>query len=265
MPKGKPWTEEEVYYLQDNWGSVSIKGIANKLNRSFDAVKQKSQKMGLGDPRLHYDGLTVNQLASVLNVEHRTLRNWIKLYDFPARFKLFSRKERTLVVSYEDFWKWAEANKNMLDFSKIERLSIGPEPEWVEEKRKADQLKNLHVPRTHNTPWSKRDDARLKQMLKQFKYTYPEIAGTLKRSQVAVKKRIRDLGLKERPVRLPNHTKYTPEVEQQLVDMLGKGYSFEVIASRLNKSSLGVRGKAERMGYKFKNGVPYLEDNQEAK
>lgn len=150
-----------------------------------------------------------------------------------------------------------EKNKHMIDFSKVERLSLGPEPEWVEKKRKADQIKKLRVPKPHNTPWSKDDEAKLIWMLKQFKYTYPEIATELNRTQGAVKRRIYDLGLKARPVRLPNHNKYTKEDERIIVEMLEKGYCFEEIANRLNRSSLGVRGKAERMGYKFKNGVPY--------
>ncbi|RWR06735.1 hypothetical protein QNH23_06405 [Siminovitchia fortis] len=259
MRRGKKWSEEELEYLEDKWGAVSIKGIAKKLNRSVNAVKLKAQRMGLGDARSHFDGITVSQLSLVLNTHYGILKNWIKLYDFPARKKVFAAENKVLVVTYQDFWKWAKENRHMLDFSRFERLSLGPEPKWVEEKRKADQIKKLHVPKPHNTPWSKDDDEKLKWMLNQFKYTYPEIAEELKRSQAAVKRRILDLGLKQRPIRLPNHIKYSPEEERLLIDLLGKGYCFEEIADRLNRSALGVRGKAERLGYKFKNGVPYLE------
>ncbi len=259
MGRGKKWSEEELEYLEDKWGVVSIKGIAKKLNRSVNAVKLKAQRMGLGDARSHFDGITVSQLSLVLNTHYGILKNWIKLYDFPARKKVFAAENKVLVVTYQDFWKWAKENRHMLDFSRFERLSLGPEPKWVEEKRKADQIKKLHVPKPHNTPWSKDDDEKLKWMLNQFKYTYPEIAEELKRSQAAVKRRILDLGLKQRPIRLPNHIKYSPEEERLLIDLLEKGYCFEEIAVRLNRSALGVRGKAERLGYKFKNGVPYLE------
>lgn len=258
--KARRWSDEDIEYLESSWGAVSIKGIAKKLGRSINAVKLKAQRIGLDDARTHYDGITVSQLSSVLNTDYGTLKNWIKSYSFPAKKKTFAVENKVLVVAYDDFWKWAEDNKHMLDFSRLERLSIGPEPEWVEEKRKADQLTKLHTPKPHNTPWSTGDDARLKWMLQQHRYSYPEIANEVKRTQAAVKRRILDLGLKERPVRLPNNRKYTEKEEKQLVEMLEKGYCFEEISERLDRSAFGVRGKAERMGYKFKNGVPYKSD-----
>jgi hypothetical protein len=252
----KPWTEEEVDYLESNWGSLSINGIAKHLNRSFHSVKMKARRLGLSDPLLHFDGITLHQLSSVLNISDTVLRHWVKQYDFPAKQKLFVKERRVLVVKYKDFWDWAKRNKQMIDFSRLEPNILGPEPSWVKEKRKADQIKNIHLSKTKRTPWSKDEDAWLKWMLKKFKYTYPEIAAELKRSQGAIKRRIKDLGLKERPVRLPNHFRYTEEEVKLLIDLYEKGYSFEVIGKMLNKSALGVRGKLERMGYKFRNGVP---------
>lgn len=257
--QARNWTKEEIDYLEESWGSVSIKGIARKLNRSINAVKIKAHRTGLDDARFHFDGITISQLSLVLNTDYGILKNWIKIYGFPAKRKLFAAENKVLVVTYQDFWKWAKDNKHMLDFSRLERLALGPEPGWVEEKRKADQIKKIHVPKPHNTPWSKDDDAKLKWMLSKFKYTYPEIAVELKRSQGAVKRRIYDLGLKERPVRLSHTNKYSPEDEVQLISLLEKGYCFEEVASRLNRSAMAVRGKAVRMGYRFKNGVPYLD------
>lgn len=257
MAKGRRnWTQEEVEYLENSWGVVSIKRIARNLGRSINAIKLKANRLGLNDPRTHIDGITINQLSKVLNTDYNILKNWIKRYGLPAQQKLVACEQKVRIITYDDFWWWAEWNKHMIDFSRFEKGDLGPEPDWVEEKRKADQIKKLHVPKPHNTPWSKDDDAKLLWMLRQFKYTYPEIAKELKRTQSAVKRRILDLGLKERPVRLPNHNKYTKEEEELLIELLEKGYCFEEIANRLNRSALGVRGKAERMGYKFINGVP---------
>lgn len=208
--------------------------------------------MGLGDPMLHFDGITVNQLATVLNTSYSILKNWITLYEFPAKQKVFVTELKVLVVRYEDFWKWAEQNKQMLDFSRLEPNLLGPEPDWVEEKRKADHIKKMKI---KTTPWTKDDDANLKHMLNAFRYTYTEIARQLNRSEAAVKRRILDLGLKQRPIRRNNHIKYTPEEVEKLITMYEKGYDLDTIAEALNKSALGVRGKLERMGYKFSNGV----------
>jgi|SRR5690625_2189426 len=260
--KGKRWTKEELLYLEESWGVISRKGIARKLGRTVLAVQLKAQRLGLGDPLLHLDGITISQLAQVLNLHYGIIRNWRDKYCLPVKKKVVAHSEAVQYVCYTDFWKWAEKNKQMIDFSRIERLSMGPEPNWVDEKRKADQIKKLHKPNPHNTPWSSSEDSRLRWMLKQYKYTYPEISKELGRSQGAVKRRMLDLGIKARPIRLPNHNKYTKKEEKLIIEMMENGYCFEEIATRLGKgrSALGVRGKVERMGYKFRNGVPYKEE-----
>lgn len=256
MQMVKHWTEEELSYLEQNWGTVSIKGIANKLGRSVIAIKVKSQRLGFTDPRFAFEGITVNQLAFALNISYSILKNWIKLYDFPAKKKVFCQESKVLIVQYKHFWKWAEANKQMIDFSKVEKNILGPEPAWVESKRNADLIKARTIKKSQNDPWSYEEDNILKGMLNAYRYTYPEIAQRLNRSEGAIKRRISDLGLKQRPIRLNNHVKYKPEEVELIITLFDKGHCLEDIASRINKSALGVRGKLERMGYKFKNGVP---------
>ena len=41
--KKKQWTEKEEAYLQDKWGTVSIKGLAKALGRSENAVVVKAE------------------------------------------------------------------------------------------------------------------------------------------------------------------------------------------------------------------------------
>ncbi|MBT2722293.1 hypothetical protein [Bacillus sp. ISL-46] len=256
MGVGKTWTTDEVNCLEEIWGTVSIKGIANKLGRTVTAVKLKASRMGLIDPRFAFEGITVNQLALAINVSYGILKNWIKIYEFPAKKKVFCKKNKVLIVSYADFWKWAEKNKQMIDFSRVEKNMLGPEPKWVEEKRNADFIKARKIRKSHNHAWTIEEDNILKGMLSAYKYTYPEIAQRVNRSEGAVKRRIKDLSLKQRPIRLNNHIKYKPEEVELIVTLFDKGHCLEDIASRINKSALGVRGKLERMGYKFKNGVP---------
>lgn len=258
---GKTWMEEELSYLEDNWGSTSIKGLAKKLNRSVNAIRIKAQRIGLIDQRFAFEGITVNQLAIALNISYSLLKNWIKIYDFPAKKKLFCQENRVLVVSYTDFWKWANENKQMIDFSRLEKNMLGPEPAWVIEKRNADFIKARKIKKSSNHAWTKEEDNILKGMLSAYRYTYPEISQRLNRSEGAVKRRISDLGLKARPIRLNNHIKYKPEEVELIVSLFDKGHCLEDIASRINKSALGVRGKLERLGYKFKNGVPIKDVN----
>lgn len=255
----KTWTKKEITYLEESWGKYSIKAIAKSLDRTVNAVKLKAQRLGLSDARFHFDGITINQLAEAINVSYSILKNWIKLYGFPAKKKLFAEESRVLIVRYDDFWKWAEQNKHMIDFSRIEKNILGSEPDWVEVKRNADLIKKSKIKRSKSNAWTKAEDNTLKGMLNAYSYTYPEIARRLNRSEGAIRTRIKDLGLKQRPVRLNNHIKYTEEEVRLIVDLYEKGYCLEDIADRINKSALGVRGKLERLGYKFKNGVPIKE------
>ena len=41
------WSAKDLDYLEDNYGFISVEGIAKKLNRSREAVRQKAQLLGL--------------------------------------------------------------------------------------------------------------------------------------------------------------------------------------------------------------------------
>ncbi|ARD47595.1 SANT/Myb-like DNA-binding domain-containing protein [Sporosarcina sp. P33] len=258
----KNWTAEEVEYLEDQWGVISYKTIAKKLGRTVNSVKIKATRLNLGDPRKCFNGLTLLQLSEVIGVNYNALNHWVKVYDLPVVNKRLASKKSVMFIKIEDFWKWAEKNKEMIDFSRFEKNMLGAEEEWVGVKRSADQAKRLYVDKSNKNPWSEEEDRMLRSMVNAHSFTYPEIAQRLKRSQGAVKRRLLDLDMKARPVRLNNQVKYTHADVAALLDLVSKGYSMEDIGYRLNKSALGIRGKLERMGYKFRNGVPYKLDGE---
>ncbi|KGE20658.1 sigma-70 region 4 domain-containing protein [Paenibacillus wynnii] len=251
MGCAKNWTKEEIDYLQDKWGSISLKSISQNLGRSIDAVKLKAGRMGLGDSRMNFDGITVNQLALALDKSYGQIVNyWVPDYGLPVRRKLFANTARVLVIGYEEFWKWAEQHKELLNLAKMEPNTLGAEPAWTKVKRKADQMRSQKTFQAVN--WTPEEDQRLVQVLGTKGMTYPEVARLFDRSEASVKRRLHDLGVKVRPERLDNHTKYTPNEVQTLLRMAQEGYSYETIAQTLRKSALGVRGKLERMGFDFK-------------
>lgn len=250
MGNGKTWTPEDVAYLEDSWGSVSIKGIAKKLGRTVNAVKLKAQRIGLGDPLLHYEGITISQLMNALDKSYNTVYVWISKYGMPVKEKLFAREMRVKVISYNDFWKWAEKHKELINLAKMEPGTLGPEPGWVKIKRSADQARSQKT--RQSVAWSESEDQQLRQMVKSAGMTYPKLAEYFKRSEASIKRRLYDLNIKFRPERLNNHIKYTPEEIELLSSMATQGYGYETIAQKLGKSALGVRGKLERMGFDFK-------------
>ena len=64
--------------------------------------------------------------------------------------------------SCDGSWEWAEANQSFLDFSKFERYALGPEPNWVADKRKRDIKRSMHYLKT---PWTPLEDSQLKKYL----------------------------------------------------------------------------------------------------
>lgn len=233
------WTKEELEYLDNSWGRVTIPGIAKKLGRSVNAVKLKAQKTG--HTRHLHSGLCVTclQLAQAINHDYDTVRNW-------AKYGLHIKKQASVKVKYdvidiEDFWKWAESHKQLIKFDRIEPLVLGPEPEWVAEARRA-----AFAGKRSTSPWTSFDDDKLIHMLNEYKYSYSEIANELNRTEGAVKRRISTLGLKQRPVRRSDR-KWTDNQVKILTDMVERGYTWEQIGKALGRTACAVRGKYERL------------------
>lgn len=247
----KWWTKDEVDFLEDKWGTYSLKAIAKHLNRSTEAVKLKAQRMGLSNGSLAFDGITLNQLMVALNKDYGYTANaWIERYNMPVRTKVFAIKKRVKVITYADFWKWAEQHKTLINFAKVEENILGPEPAWVKKKRDADQL--AFQKSKVALEWTKADDQRLLQLVKHDGMTYTKLSKMFNRTESAIKRRLSDLNCKFRPERLNNHIKYTEDETKTLIEMAEAGYSYETIAQRIGKGALGVRGKLERMNFDFK-------------
>lgn len=189
----KNWTEEEYNFLEDKWGIVSIPTIAKSLGRTEDAVKLKAYKLGMRRHIHACEEITINQLIKALGGHYQyTVDRWIK-HGFPVKYKKSVRKKYK-VFKLEDFWKWAEQHKDILD--------------------------------------------------------------RLKRTGGAIKRRMVDLGLKQRPLKADNHTPWTNDEIKMLLNLRHKGFGPEAIANKLEgkRSSLAVRGKLERMGLIGGNG-----------
>ena len=245
----RQWTNEEVDYLQDSWGGVSVKGIAKRLERSIPSIKNKARKLGLGDPMLHFDGITISQLMQALDKSYNTVYSWIARYNMPVKEKLFMQEKRVKVIGYKEFWEWAEQHKELLNFAKIEENAIGAEPAWVKVKRSADKKRSQRT--WLSTAWTEKEDQRLLQMVKLTNMTYPELASLLSRTESSIRRRLYDLNSKHLPKRMGN-AKYTDKDIYTLKEMAIAGYGYETIAKKIGKSANGVRGKLERMNFDFK-------------
>lgn len=245
MARGKTWTKEEIDYLLDRWGEVSVKGIADRLGRSISAVRQKGYRIGLGKPTDHMDGVLVHQFAKETGISYSTIMWWIKNKKFPAKQKTLVEEEKYWYVNIDDFWKWAEKNKELINFAEFEEYILGAEPEWVKEMRKRDR-KNIVKINSNKKFWTDSEDRRLKFLVEQQKYTSTDIARKLGRSEAAIRRRIYDLDIGIRPKR-SKHKLWTDREIEILVEMNNKGYGHCIIADKLGRTEHSIRGKLERL------------------
>jgi hypothetical protein len=240
---GKRWQKEEKEYLQSKWGTVSISSIAKKLNRSVNAVKLKARRMNLGKFLEAGNYITVNQFMlafSKTNFHSYNLTSWVENRGFPLKYKKIVNK-RVRVVYIEEFWEWAEKNRTFINFSKLEKNILGIEAEWVKEQR---QLDTAATGMYKTTPWTKAEDSQLIYYLKLFRFSYDDLSKMLRRTCGAIQRRICDLGVKERPLKADNHSNpWESEDIDRVVYGIKNGFSYELIAENVGRSSKAVRGK----------------------
>lgn len=248
--KNRLWTEEDIEYLENNWGYISIPTLGKNLNRSEIAVINKARFLELGPFLEAGDYLTLNQLMKELKGDYvgkeYTVKQWIDK-GLPIKTKKVKNCSFK-VIGLHDFWDWAEMNSTLIDFSKLEPLALGKEPKWLADQRKADREKTFFK----KSPWTESEDRQLWKMLSEYRYTYRELSLELRRTEGAIKRRVIDLGITARPLRMPNHNPWTEEETKKLIDLYHKGHCHNTMANYINRSAQACGGKVERL---IKEGV----------
>lgn len=246
MGQARNWTREEYNLLAEWWGQYSIPTIAKRMNRSEDAIRIKASRMGLGAHVAASDLISFNVLIQELGISKNG-----SSYSFTykkltaAGLPIHTHRVQSnsfRMVNIEEFWTFAEKNRRLFDFSRLEENVLGEEPAWVKVKRTED-FKRTFMVKPKNVHWTEAEERELLRLLRQYKYTYPEIAAKLNRSEGSIQRRIQDLGYKERPIKADNHVQWTDEQLQALGRMMKDGCSYETMSAALGKSAKAIRGK----------------------
>jgi len=175
------WTREEEAYLANQAGMCRIDSIAKKLDRTVISVELKMKRMGIANTRDQVGLMTMGELARLLCVDRNTVKHWADRYGLPYQKRKTKREKTFYFVDTDAFWEWADQYREKIDFSKIERHSLPPEPEWVEplrQKRKETRYK----------PWTIQEERKL---LEQMKHNKPlvDIAKSMNRSLTSVERK----------------------------------------------------------------------------
>ncbi|MDQ0149147.1 helix-turn-helix domain-containing protein [Eubacterium multiforme] len=184
----RKWTEKEINYLLEKWGSSGVEKIAKYLKRKETAVIAKARKLGL---KTLYKGeyLTTPDIAAILGITQQTVWKWIKTNKFKISKKNILNRKMYL-ITLENLVKWLKDNQDSWDASKVELYALGIEPKWLIEKRKIDAKKY----KKRYKSWSKNEDFQLINMYK-LGYRAKDIAKEINRSVPAVNHRIRRLDI----------------------------------------------------------------------
>ncbi|MDC4243513.1 hypothetical protein [Clostridium perfringens] len=239
---GRIWTEEDINYLREKWGLVSVDVIAQKLNRTVISVRKKASYLKLGKWIDNIQYIKFRELIMTLGYSESGycyLKKKFKLLNFPMISKKVS-KMKVEVVDIEEFWKWAEKNKSELNFANFNEGVLGKEPNWVKEKRKSDQINPAKV--NVKKRWTKEEDNLLIAKVKSNTYTYKMISEDLFRTESAIKRRLMDLNVPYRPI--PEGWKpWSEEEENKAIMLREKGYDCFAIGRILGRTQMSVDDK----------------------
>lgn len=244
MDKRKKWTQEELDFLEEKWGVLSKNLIAKKLNRSLNSVIVKAVRLGLGRYINARDEITLNLLINTLG--YKNSYSWVSKkfenHNIPIKkMKIIDKSVK--MVNINEFWEWAEKNKEILNFADFEEGALGKEPLWVKEKRNID--KNSLNKINRNRLWTKYEEQLLISKVKSMRYTYEELSKEFNRTEGAIKSRLNKLQTPYRPLERDRHIIWTEEENNTLLQMYKEGYGANQIARKINKSEFSVK---ERVG-----------------
>lgn len=240
----KTWTPEEEIYLTEAWGNVSLSHIMMRLQRSKDAIIVRARRLKLGAYLEKGD-------------EYITLMRFLGYIgkstggDTVAALKKRGLKIRNKrvnddsfqVVYVQDIWPFLEANRDFIDFNKIEPHTFGKEPAWVKDQRRRQFYSKKAFKKTK---WTAQEDKKLMNLVNE-NLSYKDISQRLARSEGAIERRLVDLGVKMRPVKAYNHNKWTPQEEEMIYDILMSGGTYYDMAQRTFRSERAIRGYIYRV------------------
>jgi len=197
----RKWKTPEKNQLIELIGIYTIPAIAEKLGRNEGGIVRKLEKLKIST-RNSRDEVTAYALASILHVDSHTVLLWIDKYGLPHSRRITKFERQNIFIKPERFWVWAKINKQRINFSKIPKHALPPEPEWVEGERKKDRA---IIPARHQQVWTPEEDHRLLCMTAK-RIPQKDIGKALNRPTGGVQKRLAFLREIERQRQNANHT-----------------------------------------------------------
>ena len=235
----RKWTIEEEIMLSDLWGTKPIEYIAKKMKRTTTSLQIRAKHLGLGPMiRNNYDLITISDMEDLLNVDrNRIINRWVKL-GLKLKKKKLTQNFYLYTITWKDLMDFLENNQNEWDSRKVEKNMLGPEPEWLQEKRKRDIKENPLWYRL----WTNEEILQTEILFKNGK-TYQEIGIIMNRSTNAIGILLRNMGYSS------PFPQYWQDDELEYLKENYPNMSIKEIAKELGRTEKAVSAKASRMGH----------------
>jgi hypothetical protein len=211
----------------------------------------KAYELGLESQRNVQGYHTISFIASACGVSDHVVRtHWIRKLGLKTKKStFFANGYRVRLIDAEEFWEFAYKNKNVINFHKIKRGVLLPEPEWLREEKQ----KPKKPPRTAQR-WN---EIEVKQLIDMFKLGYDskKIAERLGRTVGSIEHKT--LYLKNSGVLEFKRTQKQQIIEMNLIELEKKQLSDKEIAELYDccectviKARKKLRDNNEYTGYK---------------
>lgn len=191
MRHRREWTEEEVEYLKDKYGSMNTETIAKILKRTTLAVKRKAdatlKNLNIYEAQGNYSLIELGEALG--NSNSIIIRSWIKIHKMPT---VVIKNERGTITNYiidiNNFWSWLKKNKEnvSIDMRKVRLGVLDFYPDWF--------LKDFKEEKSYSKrklkKWSEAEFTLLNVMYYEKQSSIREIALALDRSYNSVADKI---------------------------------------------------------------------------
>ena len=232
--------------LQEYWGTFSTPNIAEKLNRTTVAVRARTKFLGLGYQVENSEYITLGSLLAEFGVKTDSrswqINIWLK-EGFPVHRQRVDKRTFKM-VDLEEFWDFAEKNKHLFDFSKLELNALGKEPEWVKKARETDYQEKTFL-LNDSRHWTRKDEKELLRLFNSGYTTVYELSKRMKRTESSIRTRMRLLGIKASGKL--ERTPWSDRDMEILQSLLREEKPYEYIADVLGKTASAVRSKTRNI------------------
>jgi hypothetical protein len=132
--------------------SKTEEAIARKLGRTAKGVHLKAKRLGLGGQIKGSHYLTAQNIANIMGIDIHAVLRWIETG--LIKFKLARVDRKVYLIEVSDLETFLENNQNLWNCRKLKGTLWLKEPDWLKEKRAADN----HRPVNECKKWTPDED-----------------------------------------------------------------------------------------------------------